>query len=66
MSPGATVEFGDQVAGGGEHDRVQTGRSVGNPSGEGILGGGGDVADMDAVVIKVEAEGLAFAVAEGE
>ena len=51
---GAAVEFGDEVAGGGEHDRVEPSRSVGNPSGEGILGGGGEVADMDATVIEVE------------
>ena len=58
MVPGAAVEFGDQVPGGGEHDRVEPGRPVGNPSGEGILGGGGDVADMDTAVIKVEVERL--------
>ena len=53
---GAAVEFGDKLAGGGEHDRVKSGCSVGDPSGEGILGGGGHVADMDAAVIKVEVE----------
>ena len=56
MITGAAVEFGDQLAGGGEHDRVESGSSVGNPSGEGILGGLGKVADMDAAVIKVEVE----------
>ena len=66
MIAGAAVEFGDQLAGGGEHDRVESGRSVGNPSGEGILGGGGEVADVDAAVIEVEAERLGFAFAEGE
>ena len=45
-----------RLAGGGEHDRVESGRSVGNPSGEGILGGGGKVADMNTAVIKVEVE----------
>ena len=66
MIPGATVEFGDELAGGGEHDRVESGRSVGNPSGEGILGGFGDVADMDATVIEVEVERRRVAFAEGE
>ena len=56
MITGATVEFGDQLAGGGEHDRVKSGRSVGNPSGEGILGGVGNVADVDAIVIEIEVE----------
>ena len=31
MITGATVEFGDQLAGGGEHDRVKSGRSVEKP-----------------------------------
>ena len=56
MRPGTAVEFGDKLAGGGEHDRVESGRSVGDPSGEGILGGGGNVADMNTAVIKVEVE----------
>jgi hypothetical protein len=30
--PGTAVEFGDQVPGGGEHDRVEPGCSVGNPT----------------------------------
>ena len=47
MISGASVEFGDQVAGGGEHDRVESGRSVEIPGGEGVLGGGGHVADVD-------------------
>ncbi len=58
MRAGTAVEFGDQVAGGGEHDRVEPGRSVGNPSVERILGGGGEVADMNPTVIKVEVERL--------
>jgi hypothetical protein len=66
MITGAAVEFGDQLAGGGEHDRVKSGRSVRKPSGEGILGGFGNVADVDAAVIKVEVERSRVAVAEGE
>ena len=66
MRAGTAVEFGDQVPGGGEHDRVEPSRSVGNPSAERILGGGGDVADMNTAVIKVEVECLGFAFAEGE
>ena len=66
MIAGAAVEFGDQLAGGGEHDRVKSGSSVRNPSGEGILGGLGKVADMNTAVIEVEVECLGFAFAEGE
>ena len=66
MRPGATVEFGDKLAGGGEHDRVKSRRSVGNPSGERILSGVGHVADMNAIVIKVEVERRRLAFAEGE
>ena len=51
---GAAVEFGDQLAGGGEHDRVEPGRPVEDPGGERVLGGGGDVADMNATVIEIE------------
>jgi hypothetical protein len=52
----ATVEFGDKLAGGGDHDRVEPSRSVGRPSVERILGGFGEVADMYMAVIKVEPE----------
>ena len=41
MRPGTAVEVGDQVPGGGDHDRVEPSRSVGNPSVERILGCGG-------------------------
>ena len=32
MVTGAAVELGDELAGGGEHDRVESGRSVGRPT----------------------------------
>ena len=66
MITGLSVEFGDKLSGGGEHDRVESGGPVGHPRGEGIVGGGGDVADMNAAVIKVEVECLRFAFTEGE
>src|SRR5215211_4344441 len=66
MITGLSVEFGDKPSGGSEHDGVEPCGSVGNPSREGILRGGGKVADMNAPVIKVEVESLCFAVAEGE
>ena len=66
MRPGAAVQVGDEVPGGGEHDRVEPGRSVGNPSGEGILGGLGEVADMDPAAIEVEVEARRVAVAEAK
>ncbi|HTF41543.1 MAG TPA: hypothetical protein VK754_13230 [Propionibacteriaceae bacterium] len=66
MITGLSVEFSDELAGGGEHDCVESGGPVGHPGCEGIVGGGGEVADMNAPVIKVEVECLWFAVAEGE
>jgi hypothetical protein len=66
MRPGTAVEFGDQVPGGGDHDRVEPSSSVGNPSAERILGRGGHLADMDPAVIKIEVECLWFAFSEGE
>ena len=66
MRAGTAVQFGDQVPGGGEHDRVEPSRSVGNPSVERILSRGGHVADMDTAVIKVELEPRRVALAEGE
>ena len=66
MCPGTAVEFGDQVPGGGEHDRIKAGGPIRNPSAERILGRGGWVADMDTAVIKVEVECRWFAFSEGE
>src|SRR5215207_3522022 len=66
MRPGTAVEFGDQVLCGGEHDRVEPCRSVGNPSAEGILRRGGYVADMNSALIKVELQPRRVAFAEGE
>ena len=66
MRAGTAVQFGDEVPGGGDHDRVEPSRSVGNPSVERILCGGGHVADMDTAVIKVELERRRVAFAEGE
>jgi hypothetical protein len=66
MITGLSVEFGDQVPSGGEHDRVESCGSVGNPSCEGILRGGGDIADMDTTVIKIELKPRRVAVAEGQ
>ena len=63
---GSPVEFGDRFAGGGEHDRVEPGRSVGNPSIERILSCGGQVADMNTAVIKVEVQPRRVSVAEGK
>jgi hypothetical protein len=66
MGAGSSVQFSDKLAGGGDHDRVESSRAVGSPSGEGILRGGGEVADMNTTMIKVEVERLGVAVAEGE
>jgi hypothetical protein len=66
MITGLSVEFGDELAGGGEHDCVESGGPVGHPCCEGIVGGGGEVADVNPVVIKIEVERLWFAFVEGE
>ena len=50
---GTAVEFGDEVPGGGEHDRVQP-AARSETQAERILRRGGYVADMDTAVIKVE------------
>jgi hypothetical protein len=66
MITGSAVEFGDQLAGGGEHDRVQSDGSVGNPSGEGIIGDLGEITDVNPAMIKIELKRLRLAVAEHE
>jgi hypothetical protein len=66
MLPGTAVELGDQRPSGGNHDRIESGRSVADPSVERSLGRGGYVADVDTAVIKVEVECLRFAFSEGE
>ncbi len=66
MRPGAAVEFGDQLAGGGEHDRIKAGGPIRNPSAQRILGRGGYVADMNTALIKVELQPRRVAFAECE
>ena len=66
MRAGTAVEFGDEVPGGGDHDRVEPSRSIGHPSVERILSRGSHVADMDTAVIKVELKPRRIALAEGK
>jgi hypothetical protein len=66
MITGATVELGDKLAGGGEHDRVKPRHPIGNPSAESILGSFSNVADMNTAVIKIEVERRRLAFAEHE
>jgi hypothetical protein len=66
MPTGTAVEFGDQAPGGGEHDRVEPRRPIGNPSAERLLDRGGYVADMNTAVIKIEVERRRLAVTKGE
>ena len=61
---GAVVELGDELAGGGEHDRVQPVVAVVRPRGEHVLGGGGGVADVDPAAVEVEPERLGVPVAK--
>src|SRR5215218_8737243 len=66
MRAGAGIQFGDEVPGGRDHDRVKPSRSIGNPPAERILSRGSHVTDMNTAVINVEAECLWFAFSEGE
>jgi hypothetical protein len=66
MIAGSAVEFGDELAGRSEHDRVQSDGSVGNPSGEGILGDLGDITDINTAMIEIEAECAGIALPQGE
>ena len=66
MSASTPIEFGDELAGRREHDRVESCRSVNNPSVKGIRSGFGEVTDMDASVIEVEVERRRVTFAEGE
>ena len=66
MGLGALVELGDEVAGGGEHERVEAVVAVVRPGGEHVLGEGGEVADVDPAVVEVEPERLGAPVAQGE
>src|SRR5215213_278973 len=66
MRPGTAVEFGGKLAGRGEHDRVKSGSLVRNPSSESILGGLGEITDMNAAMIEIEAECAGIAFPQGE
>jgi hypothetical protein len=66
MRAGTGVQLGDEVPGGGDHDRIEPSRSIGNPSVERILNCGGQVSDMNPAVIKVELEPRRVAFADGE
>ena len=66
MITGSAVELSDQLAGGSEHDRVESDGSVENPSGQGILGDLCEITDVNTAMIKIEAECCRCAVAEHE
>jgi hypothetical protein len=66
MITGAVVELGDELAGRGEHDRVQSGRSILSPSGEGIIGDLGEITDMNPAMIEIEARCAGVAVPQRE
>jgi hypothetical protein len=63
---GSAVELGDELAGGSEHDRVESDGSVGNPSGEGILGDVGEITDMNTAMVEIKAECAGIAFPQGE
>ncbi len=60
------VELGDEVAGGGEHDRIQPCSPVGRPGGQDLAGDGGGVGRVESFGVGVEGERGGVAVAEGE
>jgi hypothetical protein len=66
MIAGSSVQVGYELPGRGQHDRVESGSLVRNPSSESILGGFGEVSDMDLALSEVEVECSRLAVAEGE
>src|SRR5512133_4227783 len=66
MVTGSAVELSDQLAGRSEHDRVESGRSILNPSGEGILGDLGEITDMNPAMIEIEAECAGITFPQGE
>jgi hypothetical protein len=66
MLAGSAVELSDELAGRGEHDRVQSDGSVGLPSSEGILGDLGEITDVKTAMIEIEAECAGIAVPQGE
>jgi hypothetical protein len=63
---GSAVELGDELAGRSEHDRVQSGRSILNPSVERVLGDLGEITDMNTAMIEIEVECAGIAVPQGE
>ena len=66
MLTGASVEFGDEVAGGCEHDRVEPAARSVTQAAKASSVMRGQVADVDAVVIEVEPERRPIAFAEVE
>jgi hypothetical protein len=58
VGAGSPVELRDQVAGGGEHDRIQSTAAVGSPGVEEVFGECGQVADVDPLPVQVEAQCL--------
>jgi len=56
MITGSAVELSDELTGRSEHDRVQSDRSILNPSGKGIIGDLGEITDMNTTMIEIEAE----------
>ena len=55
MITGSPVQLSNKLAGRSEHDRIESGRSILNPSGEGIIGDLGEITDMHTAMIEIEA-----------
>src|SRR5512133_3899095 len=63
---GSAVELSDELAGRSEHDRVESDGSVGNPSRERILGGLGEITDMNTAMIEIEVECAGITCPQGD
>ena len=60
----AQVQLPDLFLGGRDEQRVEAGSTVGRPGGEGLIGGGRVVADVDAAVVEVVPESGRLAAAD--
>ena len=63
VGAGLLVQLADQVAGGGEHDRLTARATVATPGLEDFLGHGALVPDVDAPTVEVEAQGFMVSIA---
>src|SRR5512132_4324978 len=61
VAAGFPVEFGNEVPGGREHDRIEALGAIVLPGGEHLFGDGGEVADVYSLVVEVDPDGFGLA-----